>query len=113
MGHPWRKAALGAVFALTLVLAYAQPALAEGATVTQDANLRAAPTTDSAVLAERAAGDPVEVLCWTTGEPTFGADRYGAMWLLTDDFGYVHSYLVTPDLILPTYTDLLSTAPLE
>jgi hypothetical protein len=78
------------------LLVPALPALGDGATVQEDANVRSAPTTDSEVVAELAAGDEVEAVCWVIGEPTFGDDQYGAMWLLTTDIGFVHSYLVTP-----------------
>ena len=36
------------------------------------------------------------MVCGVSGEPTFGADQYGSMWLLTTEPGYVHSFLVTP-----------------
>jgi hypothetical protein len=78
------------------LLVPALPAWADGATVQEDANVRSAPTTDSEVVAELAAGDEVEVECWVIGEPTFGDDQYGAMWLQTTDPGFVHSFLVTP-----------------
>jgi hypothetical protein len=64
-------------------------------TVKQEANLRAQPDTTSAVLAELPAGTPVDVLCWVSGEPTYGSDKYGSMWLSLASGGYVHSYLVS------------------
>jgi excalibur calcium-binding domain-containing protein/SH3 domain-containing protein len=99
VGQLSRCAALVAACAATVAVygSAANAAVAsETATVTQDANLRAAPTTSSAVLDELAAGETVEVVCWTTGEPTFGTDRYGSMWLQTADYGFVHSFLVSP-----------------
>jgi hypothetical protein len=78
------------------LLVPALPAAADGATAVEDANVRSAPTTESEVVAELAAGDPVELECWVIGEPTFGTDQYGAMWLQTTDSGFVHSFLVTP-----------------
>lgn len=86
-------------------LLVADPARADGASATQDANVRSAPTTDSAVVSELAAGDAIEAVCWVTGEPTFGADLYGSMWLLTTEPGYVHSFLVTP-VDVPECTDV-------
>lgn len=69
--------------------------LGQVATITQEANLRARPDTTSSVLAELPAGTPVDVVCWVTGEPTYGSDRYGSMWLSLASGGYVHSYLAT------------------
>lgn len=66
------------------------------ATVTQEANLRALPNTTSSVLAELPAGTQVDVLCWVTGEATFGSDLYGSMWLSVASGGYIHSFLTTP-----------------
>jgi hypothetical protein len=69
--------------------------LGQIATVKQEANLRAQPNTTSTVLAELPAGTRVDVLCWVTGEPTYGSDKYGSMWLSVASGGYVHSYLTT------------------
>jgi hypothetical protein len=98
VGHPWRSAALAAtvVAALAWQGTAAYAADTEMATVTADANLRAEPNTDSEVVAELPAGSTVEVECWATGEPTFGDDMYGSMWLHTTDPGWIHSYLVEP-----------------
>ncbi|GAA4449715.1 SH3 domain-containing protein [Phytohabitans houttuyneae] len=70
--------------------------LGQLATVTQEANLRAEPNTTSTVLAELPAGSTVDVLCWVTGEPTFGTDKYGSMWLSVSTGGFVHSHLTSP-----------------
>jgi len=68
----------------------------EPATVKQEANLRVSPTTKAPVVTLLPKGMEVEVLCWQKGEPTFGADKYGSMWLFTDIGGWVHSKLLTP-----------------
>ncbi|MDQ7911028.1 hypothetical protein RB614_41725 [Phytohabitans sp. ZYX-F-186] len=70
--------------------------LGQLATLKQEANLRALPDTTSTVLADLPAGTQVDVLCWVTGEPTYGSDKYGSMWLSLASGGYVHSYLTTP-----------------
>jgi hypothetical protein len=69
---------------------------AERATVTQEVNLRAAPTTNSAALARLPAGASIDVVCWSTGEPTYGTDFYGSLWLLTGSGGWIHSNLASP-----------------
>jgi len=71
------------------------------ATIKQEANLRAQPNTTSTVLAELPAGTTVDVLCWVSGEPTYGSDRYGSMWLSIASGGYVHSYLATSVDVAP------------
>jgi hypothetical protein len=96
MRHLWKPAALAIACAAALLMQAAPASADETATVEQDANLRAEPDTDSEVLDELAAGSTVEVVCWTTGEATFGDDTYGSMWLMTSDPGYVHSFLVEP-----------------
>jgi hypothetical protein len=75
--------------------------LGQVATVKQEANLRAQPNTTSTVLAELPAGTTVDVLCWVSGEPTYGSDRYGSMWLSLASGGYVHSYLATSVDVAP------------
>ena len=81
---------------VTTTPARADAGLSQTATVTTDANLRAQPNTTSRILDLLRAGTTVEVLCWAEGEPTFGTDRYGSMWLYTTRPGWVHSHLVTP-----------------
>lgn len=68
----------------------------QAATITSNANLRLEPTTASPALTLLPAGTVVAVVCWATGEPTYGTDVYGSMWLFTTMGGWVHSYLVTP-----------------
>lgn len=81
--------------------AHADALVAQSATVKTESNLRAAPTTTSAVLTVLPAGTRIDVLCWTTGEPTYGTDVYGTMWLFTTQGGWVHSFLVTPVEVAP------------
>lgn len=71
------------------------------ATIKQEANLRAQPNTTSTVLAELPVGTTVDVLCWVSGEPTYGSDKYGSMWLSLASGGYVHSYLTTSVDVAP------------
>lgn len=68
----------------------------ETATVKEEANLRTLPTTASRALAVLPADASIEVECWREGEPTFGTDKFGSMWLYTDTGGWIHSQLVTP-----------------
>jgi len=86
---------IGLALILTSHPAFAATAAA-GATVKTGSNLRAAPNTTSAILAGLPAGTRVEVLCWAYGEPTYGTDAYGSMWLYTTLGGWVHSFLLTP-----------------
>ena len=85
----------GALFAAPLPAAAATDVVAQAATIKTDANLRMQPTTASPVLALLPAGTIVDVVCWATGEPTYGTDAYGSMWLFTTMGGWVHSFLVT------------------
>ncbi|MGN9906867.1 hypothetical protein ACTMTJ_04845 [Phytohabitans sp. LJ34] len=75
--------------------------LGQIAILEQEANLRAHPNTTSTVLAELPAGTPVDVVCWVSGEPTYGSDKYGSMWLSLASGGYVHSYLATSVDVAP------------
>ena len=84
--------AMTASFAASAVTAMAE----EPATVKTEANLRFQPTTKSPVLKVLPAGTKLDVLCWQKGEPTYGSDKYGSMWLFTDRGGWVHSKLLTP-----------------
>jgi hypothetical protein len=66
-----------------------------------DATLRSLPTSASTSLWDMSPGTTVYIRCWTPGEPTYGTDKYGSMWLKAssrsgDTVGYVHSFLVTP-----------------
>ncbi|HCT76788.1 MAG TPA: hypothetical protein DGG94_22665 [Micromonosporaceae bacterium] len=69
---------------------------AEVATIKTEANLRVEPNTSSAIIATLPAGTSVNVVCWGQGEPTYGSDAFGSMWLYTTLGGWVHSFLVTP-----------------
>jgi hypothetical protein len=84
--------AVTALFAAPAAAAMAQ----EPATVKEEAHLRAQPTTKSPALELLPVDTRVEVLCWEKGEPTYGSDKYGSMWLFTDMGGWVHSMLLTP-----------------
>lgn len=44
------------------------------------------------------------MLCWDSGEATYGSDPNGAMWLYSALGGWVHSFLVTP-VEVPECTD--------
>lgn len=83
-----------------VVLLAGSPALAyhdtASATTKTESNLRAEPNTTSAILDVLPEGTPVEVICWARGEPTYGTDKYGSMWLYADRGGWVHSFLLTP-----------------
>jgi uncharacterized protein YraI len=68
----------------------------QAATIKTESNLRAAPTTTARILDVLPAGTSVTVACWARGEPTYGSDKYGSMWLYTTRDGWVHSFLVTP-----------------
>jgi hypothetical protein len=89
-----------ALIGLAVTASLAAPATTamaeEPATVKEEANLRFQPTTKSPVLEELPAGTRVDVLCWEKGEPTYGTDKYGSMWLFTEFGGWVHSMLLTP-----------------
>jgi uncharacterized protein YraI len=92
-------AACGLAFAFATaspVLAGAVSQEAQVATVKADSNLRSQPTTASPILAELQAGTTVDIICWAYGEPTYGTDAYGSMWLHASLGGWVHSFLVTP-----------------
>jgi hypothetical protein len=75
--------------------------LGQVATVKEEANLRAQPNTTSTVLLALPAGTQVDVLCWVSGEPTYGSDKYGSMWLSLTTGGYVHSHLATSVDVAP------------
>ncbi|GIH10161.1 hypothetical protein Rhe02_82280 [Rhizocola hellebori] len=75
----------------------AAPAVAaEDATVKLEAKLRFQPTSKSPVLEKLPIGTTLDIACWQKGEPTYGADKYGSMWLFVSTGGWVHSMLVTP-----------------
>src|SRR5689334_10091684 len=97
---PWRVAIGVTGITAVAALSGGGPAVAgsaaESATLTSAANIRAAPRTSSAILVELPAGSSIDVSCWTEGEPTFGTDAYGSMWLYTSLGGWVHSKLTTP-----------------
>jgi uncharacterized protein YraI len=82
-----------------------QSAADQSATLEQESNVRAQPNTSSAILTTLPAGSTITVACWTLGEPTFGNDQHGAMWLYTSLDGWVHSYLVTPVEVPPCGSD--------
>lgn len=68
----------------------------QDATIIVEANVRTQPNTSSTVVTILPEGSSVDVECWTAGEPTFGSDRSGSMWLLTSLGGWIHSQLVSP-----------------
>ncbi len=73
----------------------------EPATVKEEAYLRMSPSTKAPVVTMLPEDMQVEVLCWQRGEPTYGPDKYGSMWLFTDIGGWVHSKLLTPVDVQP------------
>ena len=87
----------------------AASAASESATVKVEANVRSEPNTTSRTLREVQAGASVDVTCWVAGEATYGADKYGSMWLRLDDGGFVHSFLVTPVDVPPCRGDQAGT----
>ena len=96
----WRTPSLITIGATAAILLIGFQTAASGAgptaTTKTAANLRAEPNTTSTVLALLPAGTPVEVTCWARGEATYGADKYGSMWLHAERGGWVHSFLLTP-----------------
>jgi hypothetical protein len=90
-----------AATALFAAPAMATSAAAQGATVREESNLRAQPVSASPVLARLPAGAAIDVLCWSRGEPTYGTDLYGSMWLYTSAGGWIHSNLVSPVSVAP------------
>jgi uncharacterized protein YraI len=79
----------------------AAQAAEQPATVKTEGNLRAAPTTTAPIRAVLPAGTAVTVMCWARGEPTYGSDKYGSMWLYLTRGGWMHSFLVTPVDVKP------------
>jgi hypothetical protein len=71
------------------------------------ANLRSQATRASMILDVLRPGERVSVSCWVAGEPVYGTDKYGSMWLFAvsegpgQPAGYVHSYLVSPVNVPP------------
>src|SRR5688500_4769720 len=101
--NPLGRMALIGVAATALFAASTATAAnaAERATVSEEANLRTLPTSSASVLAMLPAGAAIDVLCWGTGEPTYGTDLYGSMWLYTSGGGWIHSRLVSPVSVPP------------
>jgi hypothetical protein len=94
--------ALGAGLALALLPGgAANAATTEVAMAKTEASVRMLPTTAASDLYELPPGRAVLIGCWTPGEPTYGSDKYGSMWLRVvsqttgDNAGYVHSFLMT------------------
>jgi hypothetical protein len=92
--NPFGRVALICLAATALLAAPA--AAAERATTKQEANLRFQPTTRSQVLEKLPADTSLDIVCWQKGEPTYGSDKYGSMWLFVSTGGWVHSMLVSP-----------------
>src|SRR5688572_29366269 len=104
----WRLAS--SIMLAAVVCAFMTPATAsavqdERATIKTEANLRARADTTSDIRAVLPEGTEVTVVCWTEGEPTYGTDRSGSMWLYLARGGWVHSVLVTPVDVPPCSTD--------
>lgn len=100
--------ALAAGLALALLPGgSAQAATSEVAMAKTNASVRTLPTTAASELYELPPGRAVLIGCWTPGEPTYGTDKYGSMWLRVvsqttgDNAGYVHSFLMTPVAVPP------------
>ena len=91
-----RVALIGVAVTAALTASAATAMAEEPATVKEEANLRFLPTTKSPILEELPEGTRLDVLCWQKGEPTYGSDKYGSMWLFTNMGGWVHSKLLTP-----------------
>jgi hypothetical protein len=65
-------------------------------TTKTSAIIRVQPNSTSGAYSQLAAGTKIDVKCWIKGEPTYGNDKYGSMWLYLTSGGYVHSFLTTP-----------------
>jgi len=91
-----RMALIGVAVTAALAAPAATAMAAEPATMKTEANLRYGPTTKSPVLEVLPKNTRIDILCWDKGEPTFGSDKFGSMWLFADTGGWVHSFLVTP-----------------
>ncbi|HEX6685592.1 MAG TPA: excalibur calcium-binding domain-containing protein [Candidatus Limnocylindrales bacterium] len=92
----WTAAALLAASITFLLPANASAAQDEAATIKTEANLRTEPNTTSEIEAVLPQGTSIRVVCWAEGEPTFGTDKFGSMWLYLSQDGWVHSRLVSP-----------------
>ena len=114
MSYRVRRVAPALILAATLTAAWPvgvqSPAAAavqeETATIKTEANMRTRPSTtiDSTVETVLPTGATVEVVCWTEGEPTYGTDKFGSMWLFVNQktrSGWVHSFLVSPVNVPP------------
>jgi hypothetical protein len=66
------------------------------ATTKTSATIRVQPSSTSGAYSQLSAGTKIDVQCWIKGEPTYGNDKYGSMWLYLTSGGYVHSFLTTP-----------------
>lgn len=96
--------ALGTVFAAVSPSGTALAVQDETATTKTEVNLRARPDTTSTVKQVVPHGTAVKVVCWAEGEPTYGADKFGSMWLYVDTTpqdGWMHSKLLTPVEVPP------------
>jgi hypothetical protein len=65
------------------------------ATTKNSATIQVGPNSTSGSYSQVSAGTKIDVQCWVKGEPTYGNDKYGSMWLYLTSGGYVHSYLTT------------------
>jgi FtsZ-interacting cell division protein ZipA len=64
-------------------------------TTKRNTDIQAEPNTTSGIYVQLPAGTTIDVQCWVTGEPTYGNDKYGSMWLYLTSGGFVHSYQTT------------------
>jgi hypothetical protein len=104
MRHGVWRLAPALVLAAALFLVWPSTAKAvqdETATIKTEANLRTRPdtTSTSTIKTVLPKGTTVGVVCWTEGEPTYGTDKFGSMWLFVSEMnrgGWVHSMLVSP-----------------
>lgn len=77
----------------------------ETATIRAEAFLRTQPSTTSTIQALLRQGAPVSVVCWARGEPSYGTDKYGSMWLYLAQGGWVHSIMITSVNVPPCTSD--------
>ncbi|WP_162907192.1 excalibur calcium-binding domain-containing protein [Allorhizocola rhizosphaerae] len=110
MSHSMRRLASAALLTAA-VSAASIPAMAfaaqdQPATVKTEANLRAEPNSTSTIRDVIAEGTAVDVVCWAQGEPTYGTDKYGSMWLYLSRGGWAHSVLITPVDVPPCGADI-------
>lgn len=107
MRRLWPVAVLTTAFTAALTPSMAIAEQDQSATVKTQANLRTEPRTTSTIKTTMPQGTRVDVVCWARGDPTFGTDKFGSMWLYVtrNNGGWVHSFLVTPVDIPPCSED--------